>query len=373
MPRFALFLKGGIIASGTSGQDKWMTCDFLQLAAPGVRGLEPYQPGKPIEELAREYGLTDIVKLASNENPLGPSPQALDALRGTESSLHRYPDGGGFVLKKALAEHLDIAMEQITLGNGSNDVLELAARAFATPETEVIFSEHAFAVYPIVTQAVGAKAIVTPAKDWGHDLSAMARAVSEYTRLIFIANPNNPTGTWVDAESLKQLLETTPSHVLVVVDEAYFEYVETPGYPNCLSWLSDFPNLIITRTFSKIYGLAGLRVGYAVSHPDVANLMNRVRQPFNVNTFALAAATAALNDEAHVVRSRTVNQTGLEQLTKGLVELGLRFIPSIGNFLTVEFDRPGLVIYQALLGEGLIVRPVANYGLPNHLRITVGL
>jgi histidinol-phosphate aminotransferase len=350
-----------------------MTCDFFSLATPGVRALDPYQPGKPIEELAREYGLTDIIKLASNENPLGPSPLAIKALQGLESSLHRYPDGGGFVLKKALAERLGVAMEQITLGNGSNDVLELAARAFATPETEVIFSEHAFAVYPIVTQAVGAKAVVTPAKDWGHDPIAMAQAVTDRTRLIFIANPNNPTGTWVDAQALRQFLKAIPPHVLVVVDEAYFEYVDAPDYPDCLTWLGQFPNLIVTRTFSKIYGLAGLRVGYAVSHPDVANLLNRVRQPFNVNSLALSAATAALNDEAHVIRSRAVNRASLEQLSHGLTELGLRFIPSVGNFITVEFDRPGVEIYQALLRQGVIVRPVANYGMPNHLRVTVGL
>lgn len=351
---------------------------FEQLAAPGVRKLQPYQPGKPIEELEREYGVSDVVKLASNENPLGPSPRALEALQARAADLARYPDGNGFELKQALSRHLDVEVEQITLGNGSNDVLELVARAFATPKDEVVFSEHAFAVYPIVTQAIGARPVAAKAKNWGHDLEAMAAAVTERTRLIFIANPNNPTGTWVDAEALERFIAALPEHVIVVVDEAYFEFAADPeagveGYPDTLQWLGRYPNLIVTRTFSKAYGLAGLRVGYAVSHPDVADLLNRVRQPFNANSAALAAATAALLDEEHLARGLRVNREEMVRLTDAFERIGLTWIPSVGNFVALDLARPAAEVYEGLLREGVIVRPVGAYGMPNHLRISVGL
>jgi histidinol-phosphate aminotransferase len=356
-------------------------CDFVSLAAPGVAGLKPYEPGKPIEELEREYGIAGAVKLASNENPLGPGPLALVAIRAALRSLHRYPDGSGYALKKALAAHLSVGAssaagaitpDHLTLGNGSNEVLELAARTFVTPADEVVFSEHAFAVYPIVTQAVGARAIVTPARSYGHDLHAMRAAVTERTRLVFIANPNNPTGTWVGSDALAGFLTSLPQHVLVLIDEAYYEYVDEPGYPNGVVWVERFPNLIVTRTFSKIHGLAGLRLGYGVSHPEVAGLFNRVRQPFNVNSLALAAAEAALGDEGHVARSRRVNQAGLRQLEDTCDALGLSYIPSIANFLCIALPRPGSDVYAALLREGVITRPIAGYGLPEHLRVTVG-
>jgi histidinol-phosphate aminotransferase len=356
-------------------------CDFVSLAAPGVPGLKPYEPGKPIEELEREYGIAGAVKLGSNENPLGPGPLALAAIRAALGSLHRYPDGSGYSLKKALAAHLSarassaagaITPDHLTLGNGSNEVLELAARTFVTPADEVVFSEHAFAVYPIVTQAVGARAIVTPARSYGHDLHAMRAAVTERTRLCFIANPNNPTGTWVGRDALAGFLTSLPKHVLVLIDEAYYEYVDEPGYPNGIAWVERFPNLIVTRTFSKIHGLAGLRLGYGVSHPEVAGLFNRVRQPFNVNSLALAAAEAALGDEGHVARSRRVNQAGLQQLKDTCDVLGLSYIPSIANFLCIAMPRPGSGVYAALLCEGVITRPIAGYGLPTHLRVTVG-
>ncbi len=349
-----------------------------QLAVPGVRKLTPYQPGKPICELERELGIAGIVKLASNENPLGPSPKALQAARRGLDELHLYPDGGGFELKAALAAKLGINPAQITLGNGSNDVLELAARAFLSPETSAVFSAHAFAVYPIVTQAVGAASRVTPAHDgsrgprYGHDLDAMAERVDENTRLIFIANPNNPTGTYLRRDELRRFLERVPDEVLVVVDEAYFEYVSVPDYPNALEWLGDFPNLIVTRTFSKAYGLAGLRAGYAVSSEAIADLLNRVRQPFNVNAVALKAATAALSDEEHLRRTVLLNHAGLEQLAEAFDARGLAYIPSVGNFIAVDMGRPAAPLYEALLREGFIVRPIANYGLPNHLRVTVG-
>jgi len=349
-----------------------MMFDPLSLANPGVQGLRPYQPGKPLQDLEREYGITRAIKLASNENPLGPSAKALRAIAGLGGDLARYPDGNGFRLKMALASHLGVETNSITLGNGSNDILELLTRAFVRPEHEVIFSAHAFAVYPIVTQAVGAGAVVTPAKDWGYDLDAIKDAITAATRLIFIANPNNPTGTWLGNTALKALLDDVPGHVMVVLDEAYCEYVEEPDYPNSLPWLGDYPNLVITRTFSKIYGLAGLRVGYSVSSPAIADILNRVRQPFNVNSMGLAAAEAALGDQGHVARSISSNTAGLRQYETGTLDLGLDYIPSVANFIAVDLGRPALPIYEALLHKGVIVRPVANYAMPNHLRITVG-
>ncbi len=350
--------------------------DLKTLATAGVQALQPYQPGKPLEELEREYGIRDAVKLASNENPLGPSPQAIAAMADQLDELARYPDGNGFHLKQVLAARHDVDLAQITLGNGSNDILEFLARAFVTPGQEVIFSAHAFAVYPIVTQAVGANAVITPAKDWGHDLDAMAAAVSERTRLIFIANPNNPTGTWLGGSALRAFLDTVPERVIVVLDEAYFEYASDPAlgatdYPDGSRWLADYPNLVVTRTFSKLYGLAGLRVGYGLSHPDVADMLNRVRQPFNVNSLALAAAEAAVGDAAHRQRSLTANAEGMAQLTAAFADLGLAYIPSVGNFVCVKVGD-GAAVYESLLRQGVIVRPIANYGMPDYLRITVG-
>jgi histidinol-phosphate aminotransferase len=348
-----------------------MNTDLNRLAVPGVRELTPYVPGKPVSELQRELGLSDIVKLASNENPLGPSPKARDAARVALEEMELYPDGGGFALKAALAAKLGVAANQITLGNGSNDVLDLIARVFLAPGDAAVFSEHAFAVYPISTQAVGARGVVTPAKDFGHDLDAMAAAIAGDTKVVFIANPNNPTGTYLRRDALYAFLRRAKDSV-VVVDEAYFEYVDELDYPDSLQWLPEFPTLIVTRTFSKAHGLAGLRVGYAVSSPEIADLLNRVRQPFNVNSLALAAAEAALEDDEHLARSVALNLAGLRQLGAAFETRGLAFIPSVGNFLTVDLGRPAGPLYDALLRRGVIVRPVANYGLPNHLRVTVG-
>lgn len=356
-----------------------MTCDFLELAAPGVRTLQPYQPGKPESELRREYGLSHIIKLASNENPLGPSPKALTAVRDVLSEVARYPDGNGFDLKMALSTRLSVPMGALTLGNGSNDVLELVARAFLTPEHEAVFSEHAFAVYSIVTQAVGATARVAKANSpdhpmpYGHNLAAMQALISSKTRVVFIANPNNPTGTWLKTAELQSFLAAVPSQALVVIDEAYFEYVEeNADCPNALHWLDRFPNLIVVRTFSKAYGLAGLRVGYSVSQPSVAELLNRVRQPFNVNSLALAAATAALNDVEHLERGKALNRIGIQQIQAACHQFGLRWLPSAGNFLCINVGRPGRELFLALLKQGVIVRPVDNYGLPHYLRVSVG-
>ncbi len=350
-----------------------MSCDLLSLATPGVAGLQPYHPGKPIEELQRELGLDEIVKLASNENPLGPGKKVLDAI-ASYKDLSRYPDGNGFSLKNALAEKHNLEPEQITLGNGSNDVLEMTARAFVTNEHQVIYSQHSFAVYPIVTQAVGAEHVVIDAIEWGHDLSAMLNAITDRTRLIFIANPNNPTGTWVNKNELRAMIENVPEHLIVLVDEAYFEYARVEeNYPDCSLWLNDFKNLIVTRTFSKAYGLAGLRVGYALSHPDIANLLNRVRQPFNNNSLALLAAETALQDESYINESVQINKSGMKQLVLALDDMGLEFIPSKGNFICVDFEQAADDIYQALLKAGVIVRPIANYGMPNYLRVSIGL
>lgn len=350
-----------------------MSCDFIDLANSGIQGLSPYQPGKPIEELERELGLKNVVKLASNENPLGPPLSALDAGRAAMSSLHLYPDASGYRLKASLSAKLEVEPEQLTLGNGSNDVLDLLARVFLDSDSSAVYSQHAFVVYPIAVQAAGARAIVTPAQSWGHDLEAMAEAIEKDTRLVFIANPNNPTGTWLSEAALRRFLGRVPENVIVVLDEAYAEYVEEPDYPDGVELMADYPNLVVTRTFSKAYGLAGLRVGYAISHPDVADLLNRVRAPFNVNTMALAAAEAALNDTEYLQRSLDINRRGMVQLHDGLTALGLEVIPSVGNFIAVAMPGSAAPYYQALLARGVIARPVGVYDMPNHLRITIGL
>ncbi|WP_026340671.1 histidinol-phosphate transaminase [Thioalkalivibrio sp. ALJT] len=352
--------------------------DPVALAVGGVQGLTPYQPGKPVAALERELGIRQAIKLASNENPLGPSPLAVEAGRAALATAHVYPDGNGFELKARLAQQHGVAPEQITLGNGSNEVLELIARTWLAPGRAAVFSAHAFAVYPLVTQAVDAEARVAPAlpaghatQPYGHDLAAMQARVDQDVRVVFVANPNNPTGTWVDAAALEAFVAAMPATTLVVVDEAYFEYVETADYPDCTQWLARYPNLIVTRTFSKIQGLAGLRLGYAVSSVAVADLLNRVRQPFNVNAVAQAAGLAALDDSAHVEKSVATNRAGLQQVDAALREMGLRVIPSVGNFITFDTGREAGAVYEALLRDGVITRPVENHGLPGHLRVTV--
>ena len=351
-----------------------MSCDFLALAQPGVQKLSPYVPGKPVDELARELDLDpqSIVKLASNENPLGPSPKVIDAIKAQLDELTRYPDGNGFVLKQKLAQRYGVGIEQVTLGNGSNDILELVARAYLAPGLNAVFSEHAFAVYPIATQAVGAQAKAVAAKQWGHDLDAMQAAIDANTRVVFIANPNNPTGTWFGSAALERFLAGVPEHVLVVLDEAYIEYADDGGLPDGLKFLGTHPNLLVSRTFSKAYGLAALRVGYAICSAQIADVLNRVRQPFNVNSLALAAACAALDDDEYLARSRATNTAGMQQLEAGFKELGLEWIPSKGNFIAVDFGRDAAPINQALLRDGVIVRPVAGYGMPTFLRISIG-
>ncbi len=346
--------------------------NVFDLVVPGVQQLVPYVAGKPIDELERELGLTGIIKLASNENPLGLGKKALAAIQATLPKLTLYPDGNGFNLKSALAKKHAVNLDQITLGNGSNELLELVARAFLRPGLEAMFSEHAFAVYPIVTQAVGAAAVVVPALNYGNNLEAMVARISDLTRVVFIANPNNPTGTLLSQADLERFISALPKHCLCVLDEAYAEFVVDKEGINSIDWLSTNPNLIITRTFSKAYGLAGLRVGYALSSPEISDVLNRVRQPFNNNMLALVAAEAALSDEDYLQQTITVNNQGMMELTEGFKTLQLEWIPSAGNFVAVDLNRPAQPVYEALLRLGVIVRPIANYGLPNHLRISIG-
>jgi len=343
-------------------------------ALPYVRAIAPYQAGKPIEELARDHGLQParIVKLASNENPLGMPESARRAVEAALPELGRYPDSNGFELKAALSRRLGVPAEWITLGNGSNDILEAAAAVMLAPGRSCVYAQHSFAVYPLATMARGARSIVVPARDYGHDLDAMLAAIEAQTRLVFIANPNNPTGTFVAADAVAAFLARVPATVVVVLDEAYNEYLPPALRHPSIDWVRRFPNLLVSRSFSKAYGLAGLRVGYGVAQPELTDLLNRVRQPFNTNSLAQAAAIAALADEGFVARSVEVNRQGMAQLTAAFDRLGLRYLPSFGNFVLVQVGD-GSAVYQGLLRRGVIVRPVANYGLPQWLRVTIGL
>ena len=347
------------------------TMSLADQSLPYIRAISPYQPGKPVTALAREMNIPveRIVKLASNENPLGMSPKARQAVEAAISGIQRYPDQ--FDLIKALAERCGVATEQVVLGNGSNDVLDLVARTFLAPGRSAVFAQHAFAVYPLATLSVGAVLIVVPARNYGHDLAAMAAAIRPDTRVVWIANPNNPTGNFLPYAEVRAFLETLPKDVVVVLDEAYNEYLPPAERADAAAWIAEFPNLVVTRTFSKIYGLAGLRVGYALAAPEVADLLNRVRQPFNVNNLALAAAIAALDDHLFVADSYELNRRGMEQIVAGLKRLGLEHIPSHGNFVTFRAGD-GAGINQRLLRQGVIVRPIGGYGMPEWLRVTIG-
>ncbi|MFT4998219.1 MAG: histidinol-phosphate aminotransferase [Chitinophagales bacterium] len=350
-----------------------MSCDFIALANIGIQELSPYQAGKPVEELERELGIKNIVKLASNENPLGTAQSVLDAVKAEAMTICRYPDSNGFELKAALSNKLSIKPEQITLGNGSNDILDLLAQVFLNSNASAIYSQHGFVVYSLAVKATSAEAIVTPAKNWGHDLPAMAAAVKLNTRLVFIANPNNPTGTWVDEATVIEFLDAVPDDVIVVLDEAYCEYIDDSSYPNSIALLDSYPNLVVSRTFSKAYGLAGLRVGYSISNPQIADLLNRSRGPFNVNSMALAAARAVLADADYLAKAIEVNDFGLKQLADAFVRLGIDFIPSVGNFISFDAGVDAAAIYQSLLEAGVIVRPIGVYEMPRYLRVSVGL
>ena len=348
--------------------------NLTHLAPDYIRTIAPYQGGKPIAELAREMGLneTDIIKLASNENPLGISPKAQMAIDEAVHDVARYPDGNSFELRKSVSEKFGVTHNQIVFGNGSNDILELAARAFLHAGCEAIYSQHAFAVYPLVTQAVGATGVVVPAKNYAHDLDGFLAAITPRTKLIFIANPNNPTGTLINKDALRAFFKAVPSNILIVLDEAYDEYLSVETKSEAIGWLAEFDNLIISRTFSKAYGLAGLRIGFGLMHPDVADMLNRVRQPFNVNSIAQAAAVASLADDDFVARSYALNQAGMAQLIQGFNKLGLEYIVSYANFVSFKVANAAQV-NQLLLQNGVIVRPIANYEMPEYLRVSIGL
>ena len=336
-----------------------------------IRSLIPYEPGKPIEEVEREYGISGSVKLASNENPLGPSPRALAVLRERLPELHLYPDGDCFYLKRALAQKLGVEPDRLIFGNGSNEIIELAARTFMRPGDEAVMAEQAFVVYELIVQAVGGKRKTVPLKNFTHDLAAMADAVTPQTRLVFLANPNNPTGTIYRRRDWEAFLERISPDILVIVDEAYFEYVEEADYPNSLDYHARHPAILTLRTFSKLYGLAGLRIGYGIGAKDVIALMQRVRQPFNVNAPAQWAALAALDDTEHVQRSLGVNQQGVKYLQTEFARLGLSYVPSQANFILVRVGN-GHEVFQRLLQQGVIVRPMVGYKFPEHVRVTVG-
>ena len=345
-----------------------------QLAKNGVLSIQPYEPGKPIEEVSRELGIpeADIIKMASNENPLGPSPMGVQAIKDCADNVHLYPDGDCYYLKIDLAEHLGVKPENLLMGNGSNDVLQIIADTFITPEDEVIYSRHAFVVYTLVTKVADAEAVVTEMKDYTHDLEAMADSITPNTKVIFIANPNNPTGTMVTAEQVGKFMERIPDDVLVVFDEAYYEYVTHEDYPQTLKYVHEGRNVITCRTFSKIYGLAGLRVGYGIAKPELVEVMNKVRQPFNVSMVAQSAAKASLKDKTHVEKSIKVNSEGKMYLYYELEKMGLKYVPSEANFILIHLDRPGPAVMKELLKHGVIVRPLVGYELPNSIRVTIG-
>ena len=345
--------------------------NLKNLVRPWLHSLEPYPPGKPIDELEREYGVTDSIKLASNENPLGPSPRALAALGSALADVHRYPDGSCYHLRRALARKLRVAPEALVFGNGSNEIIELIVRTFLHAGEEAVMADQAFVIYRMLVQSQGGKGIVVPLRNFTHDLEAMADAITPSTRLVFLANPNNPTGTIFFREHWEEFLATVPRDVIIVMDEAYAEFVEDPRYPDALADLRGDHLLIVLRTFSKIYGLAGLRVGYGVAHPDIIDLLNRLRAPFNVNTLAQVEALAALDDDEHVERTRQVNREGMAYLREALEDLGFECVPSWANFILVKVGNAGR-LYDALLRQGVIVRPVPVYGFPEHVRITVG-
>jgi histidinol-phosphate aminotransferase len=339
-----------------------------------VADLRPYEPGKPVEELEREMGITGAVKLASNENPRGPSPKAMEAMKQAVANSHVYPDAGTHCLRQRLADRLGVAMDEILIGNGSNELLTLLVRAFATSSDHAVVSEASFIAYRVVLGSAGVPVTYVPVKEhFEQDLVAMAAACTESTRILFLANPNNPTGTYCRTEDVEAFLEAVPPHVLVVIDEAYSEYVQADDCPDAISLRGLRENLVITRTFSKAYGLAGIRVGYAVAPPYVVELVNRIREPFNVSHLAQVAAMAALDDQEFVEASVALNHQEKALLGESLDGLGLCWIPSEGNFLLVESPIGGKALYEKLLVQGIIIRPLLPYGLKNHVRITVGL
>ena len=356
-----------------------MSQELLKFANTGVHSLRPYEPGKPAEDLERELGVTDVIKLASNENPLGPSVSAREILQQWRGDLALYPDGNGFKLKQSLAQLHNIDRACITLGNGSNDILDLIARLFLGPGRASLFSQYGFAIYRLVTLAANGEPREIPAlpadneMPLGHDLDAFVQALGEEVRVVFIASPNNPTGTWNEADALETFLDKVPADTVVLLDEAYREYLHPAHQPLSRDWLRRYPNLVITRTFSKVHGLAGLRVGYALSSPEIADLMNRVRQPFNVNALGLLCAEAALDSDEHIRASLALNNAERDKMREQLSSMGLTVLPSQANFLTFNCGGPSTPVYDELLRHGVIVRPLAGYAMPEYLRVTIGL
>ncbi|MGE5807791.1 MAG: histidinol-phosphate transaminase [Nitrospirota bacterium] len=334
-----------------------------------IRTISPYVPGKPIEELERELGITGSIKLASNENPLGPSPKAVAALKKVVEGINRYPDGSGFYLSQALAKTYGVDISQVILGNGSNELIELVVRTFVQPGDEIVSADPSFVVYKMITQAACGANVIVPCRELCHDLDAMAGAITPKTKIVFIANPNNPTGTMNTRAEMDRFMSRVPDHVIVAVDEAYFEYVTHAEYPDSLDYLREGKNVLALRTFSKIYGLAGLRIGYGITKPEIAEFMNKVRQPFNTNSLAQAAALAALSDRKHVEKSIAINNEGKQYLYQSFQRLGVRYIPTEANFILFETAIDAKDVYAALLKQGVIIRPMGG----KRLRVTIGL
>lgn len=347
-----------------------MSDTYHDLANEYIRNLTPYQPGKPIEEVERELGIKSSIKLASNENPLGASPHAIKAAQTALQQTHIYPDGGCYELKHTVSNFLSVKPEQLTFGNGSENILELIVKSYLRHGDSAVLSEFAFLTIPILIKSYGATLNVARANKWCHDVNAMINAIDEKTRVLFLVNPNNPTGTYTNKQDFELLLDSVPSHIIIVVDEAYSEYIDISDYPKSLAYLDKYPNLIITRTFSKVYGLAALRLGFSVSSPVIADILNRARLPFNVNSIASKAGCAALLDQDHVQKSVLINKKGMKQITTGLDKLGIDYIPSLGNFVTIDVGN-ATEMYQKLLLQGVIVRPLNGYGMPRHIRVSI--
>lgn len=350
-----------------------MQTNLFDIGNKAVRETIPYQAGKPIEEVEHELGISNIIKLASNENPLGPSPKAIMAIANSLHELHLYPDAAYFRLRQSLSGYTGVAIDQITVGNGSENCLEILMKAYLDNSTNVIVDQYCFATIRILIKAYGSKEVLIPSANYRHNVTATLAKINIHTKMIVVVNPNNPTGTYIGEQDLVYLLDNVPANILVVVDEAYYEYaVNQPDYPDTVKLMIKYPNLIISRTFSKVYGLAGLRVGYLLSSLSVAQLLHRSRLPFNVNSCAVSGAIAAIADHEFLAATCKVNSEGLAQLSAGFSELGIKYIPSVANFITIDLEYPAGETYQQLLRAGIIVRPLVPYDLPNHLRITVG-
>ena len=346
--------------------------ELFQLGKKSIKETKPYQAGKPIEEVERELGLSNIIKLASNENPLGPSPKAIAAAASALNEVHLYPDALYFRLREKLSQYTGVDLMNITVGNGSENCMECLIKAYIDEGSNVVLDQYAFATIRILAKAYGADEILIPSKNYRHDVSAIAAAINDNTKIVFVVNPNNPTGTYITQDELVYLLDKVPSDVIVVVDEAYYEYLDKPDYPDTVKLLDKYENLVISRTFSKVFGIAGLRLGYLLSSFPVSELLHRSRMPFNVNNCAVAAGIASLEDSDFLARTRKVNTDGLIQVSRGLAQLGIQYTPSVGNFIMVDMCTDALEIYNKILNKGVIVRPLVPYGLPNHLRITIG-